>query len=33
MLVLYGTQGSGSAAAEVALDIAGLDYRKVDAAS
>ena len=33
MLVLYGTQGSGSAAAEAALDIAGLDYRKVDAAS
>ena len=33
MLVLYGTQGSGSAAAEVALDIAGLAYRKVDAAS
>ncbi|HEY5321840.1 MAG TPA: glutathione S-transferase, partial [Caldimonas sp.] len=33
MPVLYGTQGSGSAAAEVALDIAGLDYRKVDAAS
>ena len=33
MLVLYGTQGSGSAAAEAALAIAGLDYRKVDAAS
>ena len=33
MLVLYGTQGSGSAAAEAALDIAGIDYRKVDAAS
>ena len=33
MLVLYGTQGSGSAAAEAALDIAGLAYRKVDAAS
>jgi len=33
MLVLYGTNGSGSAAAEVALDIVGLDYRKVDAAS
>ena len=33
MLVLYGTNGSGSAAAEAALDIAGLDYRKVDAAS
>ena len=33
MLTLFGTQGSGSAAAEAALDIAGLDYRKVDAAS
>ena len=33
MLVLYGSQGSGSAAAEAALDIAGIDYRKVDAAS
>lgn len=33
MLTLYGTKGSGSAAVEVALDIAGLDYRKVDAAS
>ena len=33
MLVLYGTRGSGSAAAEAALDIAGLAYRKVDAAS
>jgi GST-like protein len=33
MLVLYGTQGSGSAAAEVALDIVGAAYRKVDAAS
>jgi GST-like protein len=33
MLVLYGTQGSGSAAVEVALDIAGTAYRKVDAAS
>lgn len=33
MLVLYGSQGSGSAAAEVALDIAGVDYRKVEAAS
>ena len=33
MLVLYGTQGSGSAAVEVALDIAGVAYRKVDAAS
>jgi GST-like protein len=33
MLTLYGTQGSGSAAAEAGLDIAGLAYRKVDAAS
>ena len=33
MLVLYGTRGSGSAAVEAALDIAGLAYRKVDAAS
>ncbi|MEO5882663.1 MAG: glutathione S-transferase [Caldimonas sp.] len=33
MLVLYGTQGSGSAAAEAALEVAGLDYRRVDAAS
>ncbi|MCE9659269.1 MAG: glutathione S-transferase [Burkholderiales bacterium] len=33
MLVLYGTKGSGSAAAEAALEIAGLPYRKVDAAS
>ena len=33
MLTLFGTQGSGSAAAEAALDVAGLDYRKVDAAS
>ena len=33
MLVLYGTQGSGSAAVEVALDSAGAAYRKVDAAS
>ena len=33
MLTLYGTQGSGSAAAEAGLDIAGLDYRKVEAAS
>ena len=33
MLVLYGTQGSGSAAVEAALDIAGAAYRKVDAAS
>src|SRR5829696_3858134 len=33
MLVLYGTQGSGSAAAEAALDIVCLAYRTVDAAS
>ncbi len=33
MLTLYGTKGSGSAAVEAALEIAGLDYRKVDATS
>ena len=33
MLVLYGSQGSGSAAVEAALDIAGIGYRKVEAAS
>ena len=33
MLTLYGSKGSGSAAAEAALEVAGLDYRKVDAAS
>jgi GST-like protein len=33
MLTLYGTQGSGSAAIEAALDIAALSYRKVEAAS
>ena len=33
MLVLYGTKGSGSAAAEAALDVAGPPYRQVDAAS
>jgi len=33
MLTLYGTQGSGSAIVEAALDWAGLDYRLVDAAS
>lgn len=33
MLTLYGTKGSGSAAAEAALGVAGLDYRMVDAAS
>ena len=30
---MFGTKGSGSAAAEAALDVAGLDYRKVEAAS
>ncbi|HEY2558352.1 MAG TPA: glutathione S-transferase [Caldimonas sp.] len=33
MLTLYGTQGSGSAAIEAALAVAGLDARLVDAAS
>jgi GST-like protein len=33
MLTLYGTRGSGSAAIEAALAIAGLDHRQVDAAS
>ena len=33
MLTLYGTKGSGSAAAEAALGVARLDYRMVDAAS
>jgi len=33
MLTLYGTKGSGSASTEAALEIAGLAYRKVDAAS
>lgn len=33
MLTLYGTQGSGSASTEAALEIAGLAYRRVDAAS
>lgn len=33
MLVLYGAQGSGSAAVEAALEIAGLAYRIVNAAS
>ena len=33
MLTLYGTQGSGSAAVEAALEVAGLAYRTVDAAS
>ena len=33
MPTLYGTQGSGSAAIEAALEVAGLDYRAVEAAS
>jgi GST-like protein len=33
MLTLYGTQGSGSAAIEAALEVAGLPYRAVEAAS
>lgn len=33
MLTLYGTKGSGSAAVEAALEIAGLEYARVDAAS
>jgi GST-like protein len=33
MLTLYGTRGSGSAAVEAALEVAGLGYRQVDAAS
>jgi GST-like protein len=33
MLTLYGTKGSGSAAAEAGLEIAGLAYRTVEAAS
>jgi GST-like protein len=33
MLTLYGTQGSGSAAIEAALAVAGLEMRLVDAAS
>ena len=33
MPTLFGTQGSGSAAVEAALDMVGADYRKVDAAS
>jgi GST-like protein len=32
-LTLYGTKGSGSAAVEAALDVAGLAYHSVDAAS
>ena len=30
---LFGTKGSGSAAAEAALTLAGIDFRSVDAAS
>jgi GST-like protein len=33
MLTLFGTKGSGSASIEAALEIAGLAYRKVEAAS
>jgi GST-like protein len=33
MLTLYGTKGSGSAAVEAALEVAGIACRKVDAAS
>ena len=33
MLTLYGSKGSGSASTEAALEIAGLAYRKVEAAS
>jgi GST-like protein len=33
MITLFGTKGSGSAAAEAALDVAGIAYRKVEAAS
>jgi GST-like protein len=33
MPTLYGTRGSGSAAVEAALEIAGIDYRSVEAAS
>jgi len=33
MLTLYGTKGSGSASIEAALEIVGVAYRKVDAAS
>jgi GST-like protein len=33
MLTLYGTQGSGSASSEAALEIAAVAYRRVDAAS
>lgn len=33
MLTLFGAQGSGSASTEAALDVIGLPYRKVEAAS
>ena len=33
MIVLYGSQGSGAAIAEIALDITGVPYRSVQAAS
>ncbi|MEO5845227.1 MAG: glutathione S-transferase family protein [Caldimonas sp.] len=33
MLTLYGSKGSGSASTEAALEIAGVPYRKVEAAS
>ncbi|MDQ2736460.1 MAG: glutathione S-transferase, partial [Pseudomonadota bacterium] len=33
MLTLYGIKGSGSAAVEAALEVAGLAYRQVEAAS
>jgi GST-like protein len=33
VLTLYGTQGSGSASSEAALEIAGVPYRKIEAAS
>ena len=33
MLTLYGTKGSGSASSEAALEIAGVPYRQVEAAS
>ena len=33
MLTLYGTKGSGSAAVEAALEVAGLPFRRVEAAS
>lgn len=33
MMVLYGTEGSGAAVVEAALQLAGAEYRRVDAAS